>query len=301
MKISDYQRTKILKRMPNLKLSYETIHNKVLSDMYFLIPKGKKYIVWFTYLRDKKVCIFIEVNSYKKTYGEIFVVPQTFEKKLVLGTIFYGTLFKVNENKFFSIENIHYYRGKNIANYNEKTKLNTIKNILESELKQKIIGNKGICIGMTVVLDSFEKAIIASRTLPYIVYSIQNRNYNDKSNNYKAILYKSKSNETEIYKYFYIKADIQNDIYYLFIKDNHNNLIKKGIADIPNYKTSIMMNRLFRTIKENISLDALEESDDEEEFENINLDKFVDLEKCVKMECKYNKTRDRFVPIKVVS
>ena len=168
-------------------------------------------------------------------------------------------------------------------------------------MKQKIIGNKGICIGMTVVLDSFEKAIIASRRLPYIVYSIQNRNYNDKSNNYKAILYKSKSNETEIYKYFYIKADIQNDIYYLFIKDNHNNLIQKGIADISNYKTSIMMNRLFRTIKENISLDALEESDDEEEFENINLDKFVDLEKCVKMECKYNKTRDRFVPIKVVS
>lgn len=66
MKISDYERIKLLERLPNLKLSYETIHNKVLSDMYFLIPKGKKYIVWFTYLRDKKVCIFIEVNSYKK-------------------------------------------------------------------------------------------------------------------------------------------------------------------------------------------------------------------------------------------
>ena len=35
------------------------------------------------------------------------------------------------------------------------------------------------------------------------------------------------------------------------------------------------MNTLFRNIKENQNLDALEESDDEEEFENISLDKFV--------------------------
>ena len=35
------------------------------------------------------------------------------------------------------------------------------------------------------------------------------------------------------------------------------------------------MNSLFRTIKENENLDSLEESDDEEEFENSNVDKFV--------------------------
>ena len=35
------------------------------------------------------------------------------------------------------------------------------------------------------------------------------------------------------------------------------------------------MNNIFRNIKENTNLDALEESDDEEEFENISLDKYV--------------------------
>ena len=40
-----------------------------------------------------------------------------------------------------------------------------------------------------------------------------------------------------------------------------------------------MMNSLFRTIKENDNLDLLEESDDDEEFENIQIDKFVNLEK----------------------
>ena len=39
------------------------------------------------------------------------------------------------------------------------------------------------------------------------------------------------------------------------------------------------MNSLFRNIKENRNLDLLEESDDEEEFENTSLDKFVDLDK----------------------
>ena len=34
-------------------------------------------------------------------------------------------------------------------------------------------------------------------------------------------------------------------------------------------KQVLMMNSLFRTIKENNNLDLLEESDDEEEFENI--------------------------------
>ena len=61
-----------------------------------------------------------------------------------------------------------------------------------------------------------------------------------------------------------------------------------------------MMNYIFRKIKENINLDALEESDDEEEFENMNEDKFVDLNKCVKMECIFNKKFNKFVPIKIM-
>lgn len=90
-----------------------------------------------------------------------------------------------------------------------------------------------------------------------------------------------------------VKADIQNDIYRLSNPDenananpnpnanaNSNaNIDNELIASIPDYKTSVMMNSLFRNIKENKSLDALEESDEEDEFENVNLDKFVNLSK----------------------
>jgi hypothetical protein len=96
-----------------------------------------------------------------------------------------------------------------------------------------------------------------------------------------------------------VKAQIQNDVYDLYYYNN-GSLEKYEIAYIPDYKTSTMMNNIFRKIKENINLDALEESDDEEEFENMNEDKFVDLNKCVKMECIFNKKFNKFVPIKIM-
>jgi hypothetical protein len=95
---------------------------------------------------------------------------------------------------------------------------------------------------------------------------------------------------------FVIKPDIQNDIYHLYcLNDDYY-----GIACIPDYKTSVMMNNLFRNIKENHDLDKLEESDDEEEFENSNVDKFVFLDKSFKMECKYNNKFKKWTPIKLV-
>ena len=95
---------------------------------------------------------------------------------------------------------------------------------------------------------------------------------------------------------FYIKATLKDDIYELFCYDNHNIKLLYDIAMISDYKTSVMMNKLFRTIKENGNLDLLEESDDEEEFENTNENKFVNLDTCVKMKCKYIKNFKKWQP-----
>jgi hypothetical protein len=94
---------------------------------------------------------------------------------------------------------------------------------------------------------------------------------------------------------FWVKPDIQNDIYHLYsvTKDN----CWMGLACIPDYKTSVMMNRLFRNIKENENLDALEESDDEEEFQNCQLDKFVFLDKSYKMVCQFHSRFKKWCPL----
>ena len=97
---------------------------------------------------------------------------------------------------------------------------------------------------------------------------------------------------------FIIKPNIQNDIYNLYML-THDSKTEKfyDTAYIPNYTTSVMMNKLFRNIKENDNLDRLEESDDEDEFENENIDKFVYLEKTYPMICKYNYKFKKWYPI----
>ena len=61
------------------------------------------------------------------------------------------------------------------------------------------------------------------------------------------------------------------------------------------------MNELFREIKENRNLDALEESDDEDEFENISPSKYAYLERKYIMKCVYSRRFKRWIPLEVLS
>jgi len=97
-----------------------------------------------------------------------------------------------------------------------------------------------------------------------------------------------------------VRPDIQNDIYHLFCLDDNELEYYIDVAFIPDYKTSVFMNNLFRIIKENNNLDYLEESDEENEFENEKEDRFVYLDKEKLMICKYNYKFKKWVPIKEV-
>ena len=97
---------------------------------------------------------------------------------------------------------------------------------------------------------------------------------------------------------FTLMPDIQNDIYFVLHNADEPITDKTMIAHIPNYKTSVMMNSIFRNIKENRNLDALEESDDDEEEFVVgdNKNKFVDLNKRVRMTCAFNHRFKRWQP-----
>ena len=107
-----------------------------------------------------------------------------------------------------------------------------------------------------------------------------------------------KQNTREIV--FKIKPDIQNDIYLLHVFDTITNTYKLvEFASIPDYKTSVFMNQLFRNIKENSNLDKLEESDDEDEFEDSRTDKHVYLEREYDMVCTFNYRFKKWCPIRL--
>ena len=96
---------------------------------------------------------------------------------------------------------------------------------------------------------------------------------------------------------FIVKPEIQNDIYSLYYEDD----TFFTTAYIPDYATSVMMNKLFRVIKENNNLDALEESDDEEEFQDEKPDRFVHLNKSYKMVCAFNYKFKKWYPVSTFS
>jgi hypothetical protein len=124
-----------------------------------------------------------------------------------------------------------------------------------------------------------------------------NKNYN-----FHIIQYTMDYNKPQ-YKYptvFHVTADIQYDIYHLFAYGKDKALLYYNIAYIPNYKTSVFMNKIFRKIRENDNLDYIEESDDEDDFQNMDETKYVDLEKSVLIECVFNSKFKRWTPIRVV-
>jgi hypothetical protein len=113
------------------------------------------------------------------------------------------------------------------------------------------------------------------------------------NNSYVKLREPIKQLSTAVFK---VTADIQSDIYNLFLnKDGTEEFY--DYAFIPDYETSVLMNKLFRNIKENSNLDALEESDDEDEFENDRTDKYVYLDRSFKINCKYNYKFKKWMPI----
>lgn len=106
-----------------------------------------------------------------------------------------------------------------------------------------------------------------------------------------------------IYKqsvFFMVMAEIHHDVYFLYLKNKEGKWVKFQHALILNYKTSVWMNGLFRNIKENQNLDYMEESEDEDDFEDLREDKYVDLQKQLIIECVFSHKFKLWTPIRVM-
>lgn len=299
MQLKTFEKKKILKNFPNIELSYEkNLHKKVHADIYLTIPKGKKYFAWFTRYKNNNYCFILEINRKYNSIADISINVCSFDYKLCIGigTILYGTIFYVNKKKFFNIEDIFYIKGHSLNNTNLYTKINRICDLMKYNIKQQMYIKNSIIFGCPNITTDYNSIINIVNELPYDLYCIQLRTL------YKNTPYLNKkiTIQKTIYKIFKVKAEITNDIYYLYYINNGTEE-KFEIANIPDYNTSVFMNKIFRQIKENDNLDALEESDDEEEFENISLDKFVDLNKEVNMKCEYIKKFRSWKPVSVSS
>ena len=336
--LSNKDKESVLNDFPNVKLSYENItHNKVYkSDIIMAIPEGRKSFAWFTTYNEKNVCLIMELGE-NKQIANVKIVNACFNSDLAYGTLFYGTTFFHAYNKFFTIEDIFHYKGNDVSRYNWGRKFELLGTILSKDLKQISLNNSFMVFGMPLLSNNLDDFYAKVEQIKYRICSVQFRLF-DRCNNFLFMMFSKfmeqkmlkpiNNNKIEInnnnnnitipnkkvesYKKTYdnkcydkkevvfkIKPDNQNDIYQLYCLDDNNKEISYDTAFIPDFKTSVMMNKLFRKIKENDRLDALEESDDEEEFENESEDKFVYLDKSYNMVCLYNPKFKKWYPIKI--
>ena len=312
----------ILQRFPKFELSYETIsHKKVSSQNYQValgIPQGKKYYAWFSYDENRDVCYLMELARDKKIANlKMTNVPSTTE--FSLGTIFYGTITEpigAPQYSAFVIEDVFFYKGICVKQQPFSEKLGIMDNFLQMHNPHPELS---FALPFLWKYDDKEADIpkpVMDRC-GYHIHHVQYRSLNEIVP-YINLSTKTKAAEiikpTEIkrveyamdftkpqYRYptvFSVMADVQFDIYHLYAYGQNKTPIYCGIDGIPTYKTSVYMNGIFRKIRENGNIDYIEESDDEDDFENTSYDKYVDASKTVLLECTFHPKFKKWIPTK---
>ena len=336
MELEQIQIDTLMERLPNFELSYETVsHKKVYNyDIALAIPFGKKCLCWFSYFNDEDVCYFMNLNKEKDVSDVIKLEHNNIE--LSLNTILYGTLVQ-DENslhKYFVIEDIYYYTGIPLKKYNVGEKFRLLDFVMKQT--QNMFTNYGYHIVLPFIWSHSHpdyNGVIPKHIetdIPYNIHHIQYRNCNSnitylnvKTQKLNMLKQAKKgvgaSNIPIIQSYectynknlkspqymnttvFIMKANMQSDIYHLFAYGKSGETIYYDVAYIPNYLTSVKMNSIFRNIKENINIDNIEESDDEEDFQNTDVYKYVDLNKEVRMNCRFDRKFKKWIPIQIAS
>jgi hypothetical protein len=337
MELSPNQISHLMKRFPEFELSYETISHKKVSNEYNLavaIPSGKKAYAWFTFHQDKDVCFFFDLNKDKKI-NKANLISTVFEPELSYGTIVYGTIIvdEITGLQWFVVEDIHYYKGISMKKLTFGQKLDFIEEFMKNTAR--IFKTKKEIVFILPVMWEIElnnelPTVIPdeiSQTMAYTAHHIQYRTMNvimpylnvflNRKLNLAPAPAECKKQTSHIfdtvhismdftkpqYRYptiFQITADIQFDIYHLFAYGKNKRPTYYNVAYVPNYKSSVFLNGLFRNIRENKNLDYIEESDDEDDFQNMDEDKYVSLSKVLYMECIFNNKFKKWVPIKLV-
>ena len=249
-----------------IKLPTETfVHKEIYlpNAMYIAQPVGKLACVWFTCVNDKPSCFMMEIRDrqiYKK-----YPLDTVFDPEL-MDTVIQGTYLHYESQPCFVIHNIFKYKNNSVdVGYSEKYKL--METIIENYIFNEKMSLKQCMFFMPVTSYRIEN-IEASYKIFCIKIMIDHKiiNYIDQT----------------VLKSFWVHSTPSRDIYEIYTDTFHS------FAHIDTFKRSVMLNKLF---KKEITLDSIEDSDDEEIFESKRL----------KMLCKWNEMLKKWIPIKVDS
>jgi hypothetical protein len=341
----------------SMKISYEiNTYKKVSASGFYIIPRGKKCIVWLTLYKGAQEAIFFDVDPRdhsKIKFVSIRAIHPSqqfhFDDFQGSGTVLYGTLFNhgPDQQQFFAVENIHVYENACVDHLNVVQKdelLYTLfsKSGLSSSTRAvNAPAHVQVVFGVAVKCGTYAEALKVANTpsiVPYSVYAIQGRFHTQTDNKYyqncqsqggdkhqggdknplrsaseplcgggdkrplKPLYSDSNTFPQGGGKLFMVSPQPLVDTYTL--RCPISNVVEPEPAHVGDYKTSVLLNSIFRTVRENASLDAAEESEDEEVFQasqQMHIEGYISSSSAPEraMICTYNYKFKRWVPLRL--
>lgn len=253
-----------------LHKSVNDLRHQNNKGYFFAMPKGHHVTLWFTRKNNKCVCI-------EKGKKNTTVVQCSFNKKLCFDTIVSAVKFKYKNKWFYAVHDVLKYRGQPLSVFSLPHLEEVFKNI------QNI--SDFIIFGVPLYNKMLDTLLKTIQDLSYDIYAIEYR-FRDNP----ILIKKHVANK----RLFLVKPELTQDIYSLYDKNRFH-----SYALIPNIKTSTMMNNIFRDIKECNDIDLIEESEDEDDFEDTKEHRFI-KEQEKQMECVYNEKFKLWVPSRLI-
>ena len=319
----------ILHRFPAFELSYETFAHKKVPPIYNIclsIPTGKKQLIWFTFDNEEDIAILIDINKSHQIVKTTRINVPAITTETYYGTLLYGTMVPTGDRNVFVIEDLCHYRGRNVKYLLFGEKLTYLQKLFVKDLPvQSLTDEDRIILALPYMrvtndadLDSLPFYESMTKPAKYVTHHIQFRSSSTVAP-YLNHIYKKPQPVAEpstsvlvprtdvnprLPAYsknavFRVVADIRDDVYHMFAYSG-SNPVYVNVAYIGTREQSKYMNSLFRKIKENINIDYGEESDDEETFQDMRVDKYVDLAREHMVECAFNRKFRMWEPIRKV-
>jgi hypothetical protein len=242
-------------------IQYNSRYAKVYNEQYShnlnnphiicLKSSGSPYLLYctqinnvnYSFLIDKKVKVGYD-------YPKIFVIPYQFDSDIFSGSLFETELVRdKNQNWFLLLSDIYFHKSSNCSHKVIMDRMNIIHHLVNTDYKGDSFAD--VCpIQVKKYFDFKDKDYIMNECIPHLPYQTRGFYFVPLKSSYSKILYLFKEGdlqqkvEKKITLNFLIKETLKRDVYDLYLQ-GATNIVKQGIACIPNLKCSQMVRLMF--------------------------------------------------------
>ena len=243
-------------------ITYNSRYAKVYNDQYSrnlnnphiicLKSSGTPYLLYCTQINNVNYCFLIDKKvKVGYDYPKIFVTPYNFDNSVFTGTLFETELVRdKHQNWSLLLGDIYFHKSTNCSNKVIMDRQTLIHQTLDTEYNSDSFCD--VCpIQVKRYFDFKDKEYIMNDFIPQLNYGTRGFYFVPLKSSYSKILYLFKEGDLEVKQekkkdtlVFQIQQTLKRDVYDLYLQ-GPNNIVKHGIACIPNLKCSSMIRKLF--------------------------------------------------------